>query len=364
MALRRYDPNPMKNTKTYERKIKKLLSDTKGNGKLPDLQDDSQKVRFLLEAILLADASEKQVRSALQRLDNEFVDYNELRVCQPKEIAEVLGKDLPEARPKAESIVSALNGLYARNSQVSMAYLEDLPKRDLRRHLKELGLSPFAGALVAMTCYDVHAIPVDDSLRDVLEINEMIEEGTDLEETQGFLERVIAKKNNAEAHSALQTYVIRNAGALEKKRQADRKQREEEEKARLKAEEEARKAAAKAEAEKQAKDKAENARKKSQDTGKTKETKPASKKSSRKKATKKTSRKKSTKKTARKKASTKKTKASRSASTRKSGSQKKANKAAKKPKKSTAAKATKKKTKKKSSKKASPKKSSRSLKRK
>jgi endonuclease III len=236
----------MKNATLYEKKVKKLLGPL-GKSSLPDQNDPP--VRVMLRAILLSDSTRASAENALRELEEEFVDYNELRVAPPKEIVDYMGRDHVFAREKAESMTKALNAIFARTSNVSIDYMRSMPKRDLRKHLLEIGLSPFAAAYVLMTLFGGHAVPVDASTMDALEIEGCIHPGSSVEDVQGFLERIVNQKDGYAAYEALRKLVDKHSKALSKKRQdridARNRQAAEEEAARQAAEEAA-KAKAKA----------------------------------------------------------------------------------------------------------------------
>jgi len=234
----------MKNATKYQKKVKKLLAAMDKSVEVPDGADA---IQVLLRAVLEANASAKHAQTALAAIDEEFVDINELRVSPPKEIADILGKDYPEARRKAREIATVLNGVYSRVSKLCLEHVEKLTKRDLRRHLQELGLSLYASACVVLEAFGGHAIPVDETLVECLEMKGCVHPGSDVTEVQGFLERIILQKHAPAAHRFFRTLIEKSAPALARKRKAEAK-------ARAKAEAEAR---AKAEAEAKAKAEAE-----------------------------------------------------------------------------------------------------------
>lgn len=242
----------MKNAASYEKKIKKLL---KGMAKVtPDERPTGdQAVQVLVESILQADASDKQAQIAIDLLQEEFVDFNELRVSPPKDISDCIGSDFPEGRAKAEMIVVVLNGIYQRTFDIGLDYMADMVKRDLRRHLSELGLGPYPAAMVVMKVFGGHAVPVDETLVEVLKMGRYIGADSGLNDAQGFLVRVITQKNDLSAHEFFRAHVQKSAKALAKKRKAEAEARakaEAEARAKAEAKEKARK---KAEAEKEAK---------------------------------------------------------------------------------------------------------------
>lgn len=254
----------MKDARTYERKVKKLLGGMKKKAfkaSAPPMGDDL--IRRLIESIFLADATDRDVEKAMAEIQKEFVDYNELRVAPEKDVIECLDKNHPRIRGKVQVLTSVLNGIYSRVNCLAAEYMHEMSKRDVRRHLRELGMPPFGEALVGITCFGMHAIPVDDSLFEVLQMNACVHASSDVTDTQAFLERIVAQKDGMSAHVFFREYVAKHAKVLEKKRKADAERRAAEEKARRQAEAEA-KRKAQAQAARQAQLEAEKEAKKAQ----------------------------------------------------------------------------------------------------
>jgi len=210
----------MKNATSYAKKVKKLLGKLPGASARPD--EEADPIRILVRSVLEADASDKDADRAVAALEEEFLDFNELRASPSRDIVECLGEQLPGAREKSEVLVKVLNALFRRVHKVSVEYMRDMTKRDLRRHLGELGLEAYASARLVATVFDGHAIPVDQTLVESLEMGGYIHPESDVADVQGFLERIIAHKDALAAHQALRAYVARSAKALAKKRKAER----------------------------------------------------------------------------------------------------------------------------------------------
>lgn len=208
----------MKNATLYEKKAKKLLSNLP-KVKTPAPPQDP--FACLIQSILEADVPRKAAAAVLATLQKEFVDYNEIRVAPIKDLADCMGRDFVGARDKAESIVKSLNGIFDRNSTFSMAYMDKMPKRDLRRHLGELGLGHYASAMVLLQMFGGHAIPVDRSLQWCLEADDFVNPGSDIPDIQGFLERIIAQKDDFAAHDFFRDYVDKNSKMLAKRRKEE-----------------------------------------------------------------------------------------------------------------------------------------------
>jgi endonuclease III len=232
----------MKNATAYEKKVRKLLA---GLGKGPVPSPNENPIRTVIEAVLSEDTPRKEALAALETLESELVDYNELRVAPVKDISDSLGRHYPYAREKAEMLVKALNRIFDKTGSMSMEYMKDFTKRDLRRHLQEIGLSHYAAAYVVLFGFGGHAVAVDRSLAWVLEHEELVHPGSEIQDIQAFLERIIPQKDAAGLHEAIRKHVEKSAKALQKHRA--------EEAAAVAAEERRQQeAAAKAEAEKRA----------------------------------------------------------------------------------------------------------------
>lgn len=202
----------MKNATTYAKKIKKLL----GNLSKPKAAAPAEDlVLVLVEAILSPDAARKDVHRAVSVLTSEFVDLNELRVSPAKEILDAVGRDFPHAREKADTLVRALNSVFDKSGRMNIDYMKDMPRKDLRRHLAEIGLSPYSAAYVMLIGFDIPTLPVDVSLADALKMNDDIGP-CDIEEAQGFLERTIPAKQILAAHEFFRGYIEKNAKAIAK----------------------------------------------------------------------------------------------------------------------------------------------------
>jgi len=202
----------MKNATVYAKKVKKFL------GSLPKLKASPTRddlVIVLVEAVLAPDAARKDVHRAVTTMTHEFVDLNELRVSPAKEIVAAMGRDFPKAAAKAQTLIRCLNSVFDKSGRMDIAYMNDMPRKDLRRHLAEIGLSPFSAAYVMLMIMELAAIPVDASLVDALKMNDAIGPCT-IEEAQAFLERAIPAKQHAAAHEFFRTFIEKNARAIAK----------------------------------------------------------------------------------------------------------------------------------------------------
>jgi len=212
----------MKDAKSYEKKVKKLLVGMK-KGKTGSRQDDP--LLLLVRAALEENASTANVEKSLSTFEKEFVDINELRVAQPGELVDLLDRSYPNSRRTSERITTALNKVFYDANDLTLGHLESMAKRDLRRKLSELGLSPYIAGTLILMVFNGHAIPVDEDLVETLEMDGYVAPGSDLTEVQAFLERVISQKDAIAAHEFFRGYVAKRSEALAKKRKAEQQAR-------------------------------------------------------------------------------------------------------------------------------------------
>lgn len=211
----------MKNASLYEKKVKKMMGSlpkVKAAGAAPD------PVRVLIEAVVSADAPRRSAGSILQDYAHEYVDFNEVRVAPAKELADRMGRDFVNAREKGETLVRTLNAIFDKTGTMTMAYMSEMPKKDLRRHLAEVGLSPYSVACVMLYAFAHPALPVDASLVDALKMEEALPGDCTIEDAQAFLERILNQKDYAAAHEFFRAHVEKNAKAIAKWRKANPEQ--------------------------------------------------------------------------------------------------------------------------------------------
>ncbi len=156
----------------------------------------------LVFALLAWNASTKQAHAALSRIGESVVDFNELRVCDEDEIEALFACDnYHYAAERAARIRAALNDVFRRQHGMTLAGLREAPKREARHFLESIdGVPRYAAARVACGVLGVHAVPVDDRLRDLLARESVVAQSASVDEASNMLERAIA---SAESHAVV-----------------------------------------------------------------------------------------------------------------------------------------------------------------
>lgn len=148
-------------------------------------------VTQLILGILSRDMPESKAREALDRLRSTVVDYNELRVIPPIELAELVG-EYPDVRTKCEDLSRALNRIFAIEHRVLLDRLADMSKRDAAAYLDQIdGLEAYTRARIRLLGLNQHAIPLDEAMWAWARAAEAVDPKCSLAEAQLFLERQI-----------------------------------------------------------------------------------------------------------------------------------------------------------------------------
>jgi len=114
---------------------------------------------------------------------------NELRVATDLEIQELLGTRYPDIEKRVAMITLSLNFIFEKEHTMSLDRLKTISKRDARQVLRDLPeIHPFVEAYVMLLSFDAGAMPMDNETLAYLIEEEVVEEGTSLEDAQKFVE--------------------------------------------------------------------------------------------------------------------------------------------------------------------------------
>jgi hypothetical protein len=179
--------NAGKHADTLKTLVKKLSKDGKTRER-PKLDP----IRAIVYASLLSGASWKRVDEALKKFDEEFVDFNELRVATELEVIDLVGEEHPGIEDKAATLRNVLHGIFDRENSYKLDRLAELKKAELRDYVRGLPMiNAFVEGFVTLTAFEHNAFPVDDEMLGYLVDEECVDPEATLEEAQAFLEQNI-----------------------------------------------------------------------------------------------------------------------------------------------------------------------------
>ena len=196
----------MKNSSKYSKKLHRLYNSLKR--KYPKVQpvthDDP--VEALVYSIVSENLTARAAQTAMKRLVENFVDFNDLRVSRSEEIIEALGENTPETKQIASSLPKALAAVFNRYHTLSLEALKKLGKRPAKQVLEQMdGTSRFVVDYCVLTTLHGHAIPLTKKMLEYLRDNELVHPGADEQEIEGFLTRQIPAHNGYEFYQLLRT---------------------------------------------------------------------------------------------------------------------------------------------------------------
>lgn len=155
-------------------------------------------VTQLFLGIFTRDMPENRAREVLDRLRAQVVDFNELRVIPPLELAEFVG-EYPDSRTKCEDLSRALNRIFAIEHSVTLDRLQNMAKKDVQAYLKKLdGLEEYTRARIRLLGLGHHAIPLDEAMWAYARKAGIVDPVCPLEDAQRFLETRIPEKEGLE----------------------------------------------------------------------------------------------------------------------------------------------------------------------
>lgn len=161
----------------------------------------------LLMAFLTWETTSSRAAGAIRRITNSVVDLNELRVCLPDEIVAIIGERYAMAAERAERLRVALNEVYRREHNLTLAGLNEMSKRDARAYLESIaGMPPYVAARVLLLSLGAHAAPVDSRIGRALTTAGLIKSPTQTVEGALVLERRIRAGSLREAYLRLQAW--------------------------------------------------------------------------------------------------------------------------------------------------------------
>lgn len=181
----------MKESKEYSKKVNKLYSSLKRKQKVQKAVYD-EITNALVYAIVSSELNESAAQSAIKKLTDYFVDWNDLRVSRIEEIIEVLGEETPSAKEIASALTTALRSIFSKYNMVSLDALHKMSKRAARAALEKIeGTSRFAVDYCMLTSLQGHAIPLTQKMIEYLRSNDLVHPETDEAEIESFLARRI-----------------------------------------------------------------------------------------------------------------------------------------------------------------------------
>ena len=200
--------NATKHAEELKSLCKKLVKEHKPTERAPQ-----EPLWALVRGAMSYDVGDDRVEQAIRVIEREFVDLNELRVATELEVQDLLGMRYPQIEERVRRITAALNAIFEKEHTLSLNRLKEVSRRDARQFLRDLPeMHPFVEAYVMLYSFDGHSFPIDDGMLAYLAEEEIVEEGTNLEDAQKFIEHHIKAEECHSFFTALRAAVTEGKG--------------------------------------------------------------------------------------------------------------------------------------------------------
>ncbi|MBL0870412.1 MAG: hypothetical protein IBJ18_07550 [Phycisphaerales bacterium] len=164
-------------------------------------------LRELVRSYLVWESTTPKAEAALKRIDQAVVDVNELRVCMPAEIAQIMGANYPKAEERATRLRATLNDLYRREHCLKLFHLLEKSRKESRAYLETLAAIPaFVAARVAVLKLGINVVPMDERQLQCLKNARAVATTTDLATALGMVEKAVKAADMPETAYALQAW--------------------------------------------------------------------------------------------------------------------------------------------------------------
>ena len=160
-------------------------------------------LEHMLYACLLENSFDEAADEAFAKLEEQYFDWNEVRVTTASELAEST-KRLYDSDASALLIKKALHGIFETYYKFDIDFLK---KENLRKTVQQFnqfrGVSPFVVSYTAQIALGGHFIPLDDAMLQLMEVVGIISGDEAKKRKVPGLERTIAKNKGVEFASVV-----------------------------------------------------------------------------------------------------------------------------------------------------------------
>ncbi len=165
-------------------------------------------LEHIVYASCLEDARYDAADEAFHRLQESYFDWNEVRVTTVTELSEVL-HNLPDPTAAAVRVKKNLQSIFETRYSFD---IEDMVKMNQGKAIQELeklgGITKFVLGYTTQQALSGHAIPISQSIMEILIATEIVTESEASKGNAPGLERTIAKSKGPEFASCLHQFAV------------------------------------------------------------------------------------------------------------------------------------------------------------
>ncbi len=197
----------MKDATTYARKFASLVKKLR-QAYEPEPVEPVDPVTQVILGFLEWESTRKKSIEAYRRVMSVMVDNNDVRVTHDHDLVALIGPDYPRVTERVARLRDVLQEVFRREHATNLNSLGKCSKKQVRAYLDTLpGMTPYVSAQVLLLCFDAHAIPVDETLADLLKQQAVVDPDASLEEIAAFIERQVKAGQGHDTHQLLRAWV-------------------------------------------------------------------------------------------------------------------------------------------------------------
>ncbi len=179
---------------TLSGRLKKLVKQLK-DVELPEqVPPEHVPMRVVVEAVLLDAGTARDVEGTVELFEREFVDYNELRVIEPRILADMLTEDHPSLIDQIEPMLLVLNQVISDRHQMNLDHLVGLSKDNAQKGLEVYDtLSETSRAYIMLFGLGHNVVAITaPAARSLVELG-LFDRGTSAHDMQKKIDRVLPR---------------------------------------------------------------------------------------------------------------------------------------------------------------------------
>ncbi|HWB19271.1 MAG TPA: hypothetical protein VG711_03145 [Phycisphaerales bacterium] len=191
------------------KKFASLMKSIDGAGAPEPSEDTSgDPIGTLVFSFLLWESTTDKAMAAREKILQNVVDFNDLRVCMPEEIVSWIGARYPLAMERCQRLRTVLRAIFAREHAMTLESVSKGGKREAKKYIESIdGMVPYVAARVLLLAFDTHAVPADEQLRQKLRKAAVCDDTVTVEDLANWLTHHIKAGKGVAAHHALQAWV-------------------------------------------------------------------------------------------------------------------------------------------------------------
>lgn len=163
----------------------------------------------LVFSMLLWESTIENAVKMMAKIQSQFVDFNELRVCFPHEIDAMLGSRYQRAEERSVRLIQSLHAVFNAYQSMTLEPLRELGKREAREALVAMDSLPrFVVSRVLLLGLEAHALPMDAKIARALHKAELIKSSKNPDDLAARFERSIRANQSLETYTRLERWLV------------------------------------------------------------------------------------------------------------------------------------------------------------